>query len=349
MSTKPIDYMVVYYGDVAWRDLVVRWNGTGTSWRLFEEGVSEPLYEGADQQYIFTGHPSTRYQFRVETTVDGEDYSSTVLTYTTTLPAPINLGTSDVTDATATLTWNAGDGVESYEIGDVSQSYAVVGASFDPTFTVTRLSPSSRCSYAVRNVYKGERSRWSRPITFFTHASSVVSAGVYDFAPSSTYVWRAGRVGSTNPSWAPTNSNWFHGDGFVWGDNHGVQSTYFFFGSPNPFNVLYGATVTKCEVFLSRYTTGGDPGPVLSRVGLHENTEKPDGEPTPTDASVDVGELNRGQSGWFEVPTEWAEQLIIGAFADGWYWGGCHERFEMAKNVNASVTPRLGMIRITVG
>lgn len=349
MATKPIDYMVAYYGEIAWKDIVVRWNGTGKQWRLFLVGQADPLYVGDQQQYIFTGEPSNRYEFRVETTVDGTLYDFSVLTFTTSLPAPINLRASEISDTAAVLTWAKSDGVDKYEIADVTNSYTVIDTTTSPSYTLTRLKPYTRQSYAARSVYKDDRSKWSTPITFFTQQSDNIEPGTYEFTPAATYTWRAGRPGSTNPSWAPAQSNWYHGDGFVWGDNNGVQTTYFFFGANNPFHRLYGAVVTKCEVFLSRYTTGGEPGPVLSKLGLHAHKEKPDGEPTPGPASIDAGELNRGDGVWIEVPTEWAKQLIIGAYATGWYWGNCFERFQMAQNVDNSVNPRIGMVRITVG
>lgn len=349
MATKPIDYMVAYYGEIAWRDLVVRWNGTGKTWKLFLAGQAQPLYEGTEQQYLFTGEPNNRYEFRVETVVDGQPYDFSVLTYTTALPAPINLRTADISDTAASLVWQESKGVDFYELANVANSYEVIDTTKTNTYAATKLKPNFRQSFAVRSVYKGQRSKWSNPITFFTLPTDNIEPGVYEFAPSSVYVWRAGRPGSTNPSWAPASNNWYHGDGFAWGDNNGIQSTYFFFGSPNPFNRLYGAVVTKCEVFVSRFTTGGEPGPVLSRLGLHALKEKPDGEPVPTGATVDAGELNRGEEAWIEVPTEWAKQLIIGAFAVGWYWGGCYERFQMAKNVDPATDPRIGMVRITVG
>jgi hypothetical protein len=351
MATLPIDYMVAYYGASAWKDLVVRWNGTGTNWTLYQVGVEKPLYTGTEQQYLFTGLPSTEYNFKVTTTVDGKDYDYTVLTYTTALPAPINMRTSSVFPTTAELIWNETDGVDFYEICNVRDSYAIIGQTEDGktvTYDLTGLAPTTLYSYAVRSVYKEQRSRWSNPATFFTPASDSVTPGVYEFAPLSAYTWRAGRAGSSDPSWAPAQSNWYHGDGLTWGDLNGVQSTYFFFGSNNPFNRLRGATVSKCEIYLSRGQFGGDPGPVLSRVGLHTYPEKPDSQPIPSGSSVDVGTLSRGEAAWFEVPTAWAEQLIIGAYATGWYWGGCQERFQEAKNVDSSVNPRIGMIRITV-
>ena len=50
------------------------------------------------------------------------------------------------------------------------------------------------------------------------------------------------------------------------------------------------------------------------------------------------------------MPIEWANQLIIGAFAKGWAWGGVPERYQMCKNTpKVDGTPRIGDIRITVG
>jgi len=352
MATLPIDYVVAYYGTSAWKDLVIRWNGTGKNWTLYQIGVDTPLYQGTEQQFLFTGEPSVQYNFKVVTTVDSKEYDYSVLTYTTALPAPIGLATAEIKSTTARLFWRETPGVDYYEVCDVRDSYKLIGFTTDSkttTFDISGLEPSTLYSYAVRSSFKDRKSKWSNATTFFTLTPEHATQGVYSFSPVSTYTWRAGRIGSTDPSWAPAQSDWYHGDGLVWGDLNGVQTTYFFFGSANPFNRLAGATITKCEIYLSRGSFGGDPGAVLSRVGLHTYGEKPDGEPIPSGSSLDVGTLSRGEAAWFEVPTAWAEQLIIGAYASGWLWGGCQERFAATRNVDASVDPRIGMIRITVG
>lgn len=352
MPTLPIDYVVTYYGNSAWKDLVIRWNGTGNQWNLYQLGIEEPIYTGPEQQFQFSGSPSTQYNFKVTTKVDGKDYDYTVLTYTTSLPAPLNLRASYVDPSKATLQWEATPGVDYYQICDVKDSYKVIGqtaTAFELTYSLTNLTQTSLYSYAVRSVFKEQRSRWSNSVTFFTPAAKHIDPGVYRFTPQSVYTWRAGLPGSTNPSWAPSQSDWAHGDGLSWGDLNGVQTTYFFFGSGNPFNRLLGANVTKCEIYLSRGSFGGDPGPVLSRVGLHTYADKPDGEPKPSGSSVDVGTLSRGEGKWVEVPTSWAEQLITGAYASGWYWGNCLERYQVSKNVDSSYDPRIGIIKITVG
>ena len=351
MPTAPIDYLLAYYGTSSWKDLVVRWNGTGKTWTLYQIGVTEPLYTGTEQQYLFTGLPSTQYNFKVTTTVGGKEYDTSAMTYTTALPAPINLRTTLVGDTAAVLEWNATDGVDFYEIGNVRDSYKVIGSTKtgkETTFVLSALAPTTLYSYSVRSVFKDDRSKWSSPITFFTLAPDHIDAGVYEFSPASTYTWRVGRPGSTDPSWASAQSDWVHGDGLVWGDLNGIQSTYFFFGAVNPFNRLYGAVVSKCEIYLSRGPYGGDPGPVLSRVGLHTYSEKPDSEPVPSGSSLDVGTISRGEGAWFEVPTSWADQLIIGAYATGWLWGGCQERYAVSQRVDGTTNPRLGQIRITV-
>lgn len=349
MSLLPIDYVVAYYGETAWRDITIRWNGTGTDWVLYRIGEDIPLYEGTGRQFFYVGDPSTNYEFKVTTVVDGKDYEYAIYTQTTALPAPVGVRPTAVSDSAAALSWTESSGVDSYEIGDVKDSYRTLGDTKSTSFTLTGLDASTRYSYAVRSVYKSLRSRWSSPATFFTRQPDHILPGAYEFAPQSTYTWRAGRPGSTDPSWGPAQANWYHGDGFEWGDPNGVQTTYFFFGTPNPFNRLYGAVVTKCEVYVSRFATGGDPGAVLSRIGLHRYVSKPDGQPSNTGASVDAGSLTRGEGMWVEVPTTWGDSLITGAYAVGWYWGDCLERFEMAKNVGSDITPRIGLVRITVG
>lgn len=347
--TQPaIKYLLAYYGPNSWTDLILRWNGSGTYWRLFKLGDSDPLYEGDAREYAFKGEPSTRYDFRIETTVDGKVYDRTIMTYTTALPAPTGLTLVSAGDTGATIKWNPQSGVSAYEVCDVTNSYKVIHSGPETQFTVSGLEPSTRYSYAIRSKLPSETSRWSAPVTFFTLPPDSITPGVYGFSPLAIYTYAAGRPGSTDPHWLPAQSDWYHGDGYEWNDNNGVQTTFFFFGNPNPFNILKGAVVSKCEVYLSRFTAGGDPGPVLSRMALHTYANKPDGEPITTGSYVDAGTLSRGEGAWVEVPTEWADQLIIGAFANGVAWGGVPERYEMSKNLPYGTSPRIGDVRITV-
>ena len=349
VTVIPIKYLLAYYGKNSWTDLILRWNGAGTTWTLYQVGVDTPLYSGPGREFAFTGSPNSRYDFRIETTVDGKAYDKTILTYTTALSAPSNLQTVDISDTAVSLKWDAQDQVTTYDIADVSNSYKVIATVNTNTATLTGLAPSSRQSYAVRSHFQDQVSRWSAPLTFFTLPPDNITPGVYTFSSTTAYVWAAGRPGSTDPGWLPSQSDWYHGDGFEWNDNNGVQTTYFFFGSPNPFNNLRGAVVTKCEVFLQRFSAGGDPGPVLSRLNLHNYPNKPDAEPSAPSASVDAGTLARGESAWVEVPTEWAKQLIIGAFALGVSWGGVPDRYQLAKNTPPGSGTRIGDVRITVG
>jgi hypothetical protein len=347
-EAPPIKYLLAYYGTDSWTDLVLRWNGSGTEWSLYRVGETTPLYTGTERQFGFIGEPSSRYDFRVETTVGATTYDKTIMTYTSSLPSPIGLEVASIGDTAVTLKWNAQSGTSVYEVCDVTDSYRVIHSGPDTSLTVSGLTPSARYSYSVRSKLAAETSRWSAPVTFFTLPPDSITPGVYSFSPISIYTWAAGRPGSTDPYWIPAQSDWFHGDGYEWNDNTGVQTTYFFYGSPNPFGMLRGAVVSKCEVFIDRYSAGGDPGPVLSRLALHTYQGKPDGEPFPTNSQVDAGTLSRGESAWVEVPTEWATQLIIGAFANGVAWGGVPERYQLSKNMPYGTSPRIGDIRVTV-
>lgn len=348
-TVPPIKYFLAYYGENSYMDLILRWNGSGTRWTLYQVGVEEPLYAGDQQSYTFVGVPNTNYQFRIETTVDGQKHSRVITTYTTALPAPTGAKLDQVSDSAAVLTWNPVKEATGYEIGDVTDSYRIAAFEKDSKHTFTKLDSSTRYSFVIRTLQNDQTSKWSAPVTFSTNAPDNVDPGVYDFRPEAIYTWAAGRPGSTDPKWLPAQSDWFHGDGFEWGDNNGVQTTFFFFGASNPFHRLYGAVITKCEVYLSRYSAGGDPGRVLSRLSLHRYASKPDGEPVTTSA-VDAGTLARGEAAWVEVPVEWGRQLSIGAFAKGWSWGGVPERYEMSKNLPPDPSsPRIGDVRITVG
>lgn len=345
----PIKYFLAYYGTSPWRDLVLRWNGKGTAWKLFQVGVPDPIYAGPALEYAFAGEPNTQYFFRLETTVDAVVASMEIMTFTTSLTAPSGLKATSVSDTAAMLAWNAQAGVDRYDVCDVTDSYRVLKTVTEAKATVSGLASSSRQSVAVRSHLGGNASMWSAPLTFFTKAPDNVEPGAYEFPARAIYTWTAGRPGSSDPGWRPAQDDWFHGDGLSWNDASGQQTTYFFYGSPSPFGVLRDSVVTKCEVFVARSPAGGDPGEVLSRLGLHAYAVKPDGEPSAPVATADAGPLTRGQELWIEVPADWGQQLIRGAFALGVAWGGTPERYMIARNTDFSASPRTGTIRITVG
>lgn len=349
VTVAPIKYFLAYYGKDSWKDLILRWNGTGTQWVVTLEGQEEPVYSGPDRQVAFTGQPNTSYTLTLTTTVDGVQYQRTILTYTTLLPAPTDVVLQQVSDSAAAISWAAQDGVASYDVADVSDSFKVVVTVPKPPAVLTGLSPSTRCSFAVRGHLGQDVSRWSSPVTFFTRPPDKVAPGDYVFDPAAAYVYAAGRPGSADPGWQPAQGDWYHGDGLEWGDSRGPLTTYFFFGASNPFNALYSGVPTRCQVYVDRFSTGGDPGPVLSRLGLHGYPTKPDGEPLPLAATVDAGVFDRGDAQWVDVPLDWANQLIIGAFALGVAWGGVPERYMVSRRVDPGVSPRTGSVRITIG
>lgn len=348
-SAAPIKYFLAYYGTDSWKDLILRWNGSGTEWTVTLEGQEAPVYSGPDRQVPFTGVPNTAYVFTLSTTVDGVEHTRSILTYTTVLPAPVSVALDAVSDTAASITWAAQEGVQSYDVADVTDSFKVVATVPAPPAVITGLEPSTRCSFAVRSHLGDVVSRWGSALTFFTKAPDSVTPGAYTFDPVSAYVYAAGRPGSFDPGWQPAQGDWYHGDGLEWGDSRGVLTTFFFFGTSNPFNLLAGSVVTRCQVYVDRFSAGGDPGPVLSRLGLHQYLVKPDGEPLPLAATVDAGVFDRGDAQWVDVPLEWANQLIIGAFASGVAWGGVPERYMVSRRADPGVTPRTGSVRITVG
>jgi len=62
----------------------------------------------------------------------------------------------------------------------------------------------------------------------------------------------------------------------------------------------------------------------------------------------DSGEFARGQSGWVDLPTEWASVLLVNSTHKGIAWGGVDARYQVApnaSNVDGTVT---GTLRITV-
>jgi len=350
MPTDPIDYVTAYYGDPAWNVLEIIWDGTGATFDLIDESDESTLYSGALKAFTFTADPGTRHSFRVETTVAMVDYTMRTRATLKTLLAPINVRVGTVTEDEVTVDWDAVAGVDGYEIADVTDGYTIVatiGSGATITHTFTGLDASTRHSYAVRSEFNGQYSRWSAPATAFTLAPTSVVAGVYTYQPLTVFTWQAGRAGSTSPEWEAATEDWFHGDGFVWGDDNGVQTTYFFFGAVNPFNDLDGGTPTKLEVYLERAQAGGDPAVVLSRWGLHGYATKPVGEPAAVVDTSDAGSFARGDTGWVELPLGWAAELISGVSL-GICWGGVAERYQKATNRPYGADPRTGDVRVTV-
>ncbi len=345
---NPLDYFFSYYGASSWKDIVLSWGGTGTSWSVYRVNDATPIYTGSATTLAITSAPSTRGDYELRTTVGGTLYTSTIVTYTTDLPTPRSLAFSAVTATTASLSWTAVAGATGYEIADVARSYAVVASPSSATLAMTGLTPSTRYSRSVRTVYGSVKSAWSAPVTFFTSASTVATPGVFTFTPTTTYTWTAGRAGSTDPAWLSTASDWYAGDGYSWGDSRGVMTTYFFYGSPNQFTVHTGGTCTAIQVYVDRNGPTGDPGVVLSRWSLHSYYEKPGSQPDEPAASTDVGQFSRGDHGWVDLPVNWGQQLIDGVYAYGIAWGGTPERYQSSLYADLSVSPRLGDLRITV-
>jgi hypothetical protein len=335
-----IDYFASMYGTPAWTAINLYWNGTATNYKLYVGNSTTPLYDGTGKSYSFVGVPGTRYDFHLDATLLGVTSTSQLTTFTRSLPAPVGLAVNGAYD---TLSWDAVSGATSYEIADVTDSYTVAYSSATSPVAITT-TDSTRYSFVVRTVMSGLYSQWSAPLTFTTPPPSVVAAAEYGIVPLSTHVWQAGRAGSTSPAWRPQADDWFHGDGFVWGDNAGVQTTYFFYDSAG-FTALAGATVTAFDVYVVRSTGEGDPGSILSRWLLHDHATLPGGAPTLTGTEHDDGTYARGESGWVSLPTAWADALIDGT-ASGIAWGGVADRYQVS--TNTAIAPFTGCLRITV-
>jgi hypothetical protein len=335
-----ITYFSSVYGTAPWASIKLVWAGTATTWRVYSGNNPTPIYTGTGTNYTFTGIPNQRYDFHLEGDLLGVTSVSQITCFTRSLPAPSNVVYNV---GTHTLSWDAVATADTYEIADVTDSYAILHSTASTSQSMT-VTAGTRYSVAVRTVADGQYSTWSAPITFTTPAPSTVVAAQYGIVPIATHVWQAGRSGSTDPGWRPTADDWFHGDGLVWGDLAGVQSTYFFYTGTN-FTDLAGATVTAFEVYLERGGGDGDPGAVLSRWMLHSHATKPAGEPTLTGVNHDNGTFTRGQSGWVTLPNAWANALIAGT-AKGIAWGGVSERYQVARK--SAVAPFTGCLRITV-
>lgn len=328
------------YGASPWSTIILYWSGEATAWRLYESGNPTPLYSGTGASYSFTGSPNQRYDFHLEGDLLGVTSVSQITCFTRSLPAPVQATFDTLTD---TLSWTAVAGADAYEVADVSDSYAVLFTTASTSQVIGTL-PSTRYSLAVRTVMDGQYSTWGVPSSFVTAPPTTIPAGQYGIVPASTHVWQAGRTGSSDPQWRPEADGWYHGDGFVWGDSAGVQSTYFFY-TGSGFTDLAGATVTAFSVYLERGDTDGDPGSVLSRWLLHGHATKPAGEPTLTGTEHDDGTFARGESGWVSLPTAWANALIAGT-SKGIAWGGVAERYQVARKPVAALYT--GCLKITV-
>lgn len=344
MATSPIDYFTAVYGTPPWTNLELTWDGTGEEYTLFLVGNDISLVNGTAKSHTFVGMPDTRYDFLLQTATVTGGRALTISAYTAPLPPPSGLEAPATTDDSITLSWLPIDGA-AYEIADVANSYAIIDTTAATSVTIASLAANTRYSYAIRTVFEGVRSKWSRPITATTGIGATVTPGVYTFSPVTAGVWIAGRAGSSVPGWRPSSDDYQHGDGWAWGETSGVQSTYFFYGAPNPFLPILGGDFTKFEVYLARTIDSGDPGAVLSHWFLHGYSSKPTGEPTANDSVADAGLFTRAQEGWVELPTSWAYSLTENGTQKGLGWGGVDGRFQVAP----STEPLTGTLRITVG
>jgi hypothetical protein len=348
MATNPIDYFTAVYGVPPWTTISLSWDGTATDYTLFEADSSVSLINGPFKTYEYEGQPDTRYDFRLETETITGTRALALTAYTASLPAPSGRAASDVTSTSVQLSWQPVLGATSYEIANVATDYSVISTTASTSVSITGLVPRTRNSFAVRTVLGSVRSPWSSPLTVTTSDSGLVTAGVYTFAPTGIAVWREGRPGSTTPSWRPTADDYYHGDGWVWGDASGQQTTYMFYGSPNPFLSIVGGGITKLEVYADRAVSGGDPGTVLSHWSLHSYPSKPAGEPTPNDSEYDAGLLARGEAAWLELPVSWAQSLITNGSHKGIAWGGVPDRYQVSTNFPTPAPPVFGTLRFTV-
>lgn len=355
-----IDTFAAMYGTPAWKTIKLYWTGDpgATQYRVYANGSTTPFYTGTGATATFsTGSPETRYDFRLEADFGAVTSSSVVTVFTRALPPPMNLVASGITDTDADLTWTAVDGVTWYEVCDVVNGYTPFGYVNTAALSFAILTPSTRHSMAVRSIVMASGtpggggviaaiSKWGTPTTFWTLPAPSSAPGVYDYSAASIHVWQAGLPGSSDPEWRPEADDWFHGDGHVWGDNAGVQTTCFFYGAAAALTALSGSTVTAFAIWLERASYGGDPADVLSRVALHNHATMPVGEPTLT-AVADPGSLSRGGGGWVALPTGWATSLV-NKEAQGLAWGGVAERYQVAAHTDVGTVPRLGDLRITV-
>ena len=348
MATNPIDYFTAVYGVPPWTTISLSWDGTATDYTLFEAGSSVSLVTGPFKTFEYEGQPDTRYDFRLETETLTGTRALALTAYTASLPAPSGRSVSDVTSTSLQLSWQQVLGATNYEIANVASDYAIVNTTSSTEVDITGLAPRTRYSFAVRTVRGSVRSPWSTPVTITTSDSGLVTAGVYTFTPTGVAVWRSGRPGSTTPSWRPTADDYYHGDGWVWGDASGQQTTYVFYGSPNPFVSIVEGGVTKLEAYVGRAASGGDPGTILSHWALHPYASKPSGEPTPNDSEYDAGLLARGESAWVELPVAWAESLVTNGSHKGIAWGGVPDRYQVTTNSPAPEPPVFGTLRFTV-
>lgn len=348
MAVNPIDYFTAVYGVPPWTTISLSWDGTAATYTLFEGGTDISLVTGTEKSYEYPGQPDTRYEFRLETETVLGTRALSLVAYTAPLPAPSGRSVSAVTATNVSLDWQPVLGATTYEVANVSTDYSIVATTTGTSTTISGLSPATRYSYAIRTVLGSVRSPWSPPLTITTSPASTVTPGIYTFAPTSVAVWRAGRAGSSTPSWRPTADDHFHGDGWVWGDTAGVQTTYFFYGSPNPFVSIAGASITRVEIYTRRSSIKGAPGAVLSHWCLHPYASKPSGEPTPSESEYDAGILARGAAEWVELPLPWGAALVTNGAHKGVAWGAITDRYQVADNPVSPEPPVLGTLRFTV-
>lgn len=333
-----IDTVSIRGGTAPWIQAVVEWTGDSATWRLVNTTTQTLLYYGANRRYDMATTPETIYH------LDLADDIGTHQPFAYVAPpisAPVSLQIINITDASATLVWNASPGATSYVVTVDGEPTTVTA----PTLSLTGLEQERSYSVTLQAIMGTAKSLVS-PVQYFTTLpTTIAEASQYEYVPETARTYRAG-------GWTSDADPLIHGSGEPWGNTNGIHTTVFVYSADtlSQMHALAGVRVESMEVSISRLAVPSDARMVLSHWLLHNMTEIPAGAPSfiAPGMGLDSGSLALGQQAWMPLPVGWADALINGSAA-GIAWGGVTGRYMIGQPLTEPLAPANGTLRITVG
>jgi hypothetical protein len=265
-----------------------------------------------------------------------------------TVPAPTALTVGAITTSSVALSWAPVPGATKYE---TLQGGVVKGSPVSPAGTVTGLSPSTTYSFTSRAIctptgYVGAVPTTGPQSTAKTAKTAAPAEtgpanGVYRIEPTANATW------TVENGWRPTSDDLYHG---TYSSTNGAQRAFFFFGSALAAlfpDGLGTKTVTKFEVYIKRFSSGGSSAGQDCHWAMHKYTSKPSGTPA-VFGSLDAGNLAWGDGEWITLSDTWGAYLVDHDVYKGFAWGGVAGRYMSCDSSLGLSTPN-GTIRITIG
>jgi hypothetical protein len=346
------------------------YTGTGTSYTfnwfdadyapgqrvLFELTAINSAGATSTQASVSVPNPPAPSQFRLVSSA----YDEVVLAWTT-VPGAVRY---EVYKSYVTFTRGVGVDatiVEGEPVPGPATSTELVGSTTANTITLVNVEPGGRYTYQVVAVCTPSASTqpWhsagSMSLSVAVPLRPGAQPGVYTLRPSGAGTWQGGMTGGQKAGWRPAGDDLYHGGG---GETvgRGIQTGHWFYGTQFATNFPAGmgvGTVTRFQIYLTRFVNTGASAPVVSHWLLHKFTAKPAGSPVSTwGGAYDAGAVAPGKGGWVDLPVEWAVYLINAGITAGGYkgvaWGNIPARYMRAEASIQGVTTPNGTLKITV-